>query len=68
MRQATERSDGLGGNAIMEGEIRGTVEDYIKSKKYQDLEALSTLRDAQQPSVAIVERLLTVNPGKDLQR
>lgn len=67
MRQATERSDGLGGNAIMEGEIRGTVEDYIKSKKYQELEAASTLTDAQQPSVTIVESLLTVNPCKDLQ-
>lgn len=51
----------------MEGEIRGTVEDYIKSKKYQELEAASTLTDAQQPSVTIVEGLLTVNPCKDLQ-
>lgn len=51
----------------MEGEIRGTVEDYIKSKKYQELEAASTLTDAQQPSVTIVESLLTVNPCKDLQ-
>lgn len=57
MRQTTERTDGLGNNAIMENAINGLVSEYIHSKKYKNLEKASSIYELS-PSAVIVDKLL----------
>ena len=59
MRQATERTDGLGSNAIMEHEIDVLVSEYIHNKKYRELER-DTVIYKYSPSSIIVDKLLEV--------
>lgn len=56
MRDATERSDGLERNAIMEGEIEGALIEYISNKSYEALEGKSTGAELR-PSREIVDYL-----------
>lgn len=58
MRQATERADGLGSNAIMEGALAGNVFIYIKQKAYQALETNRNNTEEKRPSRYILDHLL----------
>jgi UDP-N-acetylglucosamine 2-epimerase (non-hydrolysing) len=57
MRQATERSDGLGKNAILEGELPEGVLSYIEKKAYQSLETAICDEREVGPSAFIVSHL-----------
>lgn len=57
MRQATERSDGLGSNAIMEGELTDGVFSFISKKQYSALESVPNLKQGSGPSKRIVDFL-----------
>ncbi|UQG57001.1 MULTISPECIES: UDP-N-acetylglucosamine 2-epimerase [unclassified Marinobacter] len=57
MRQATERSDGLGKNAILEGELSSGVLSYIEQKRYQALKTPSNDEQAESPSACIMDYL-----------
>jgi UDP-N-acetylglucosamine 2-epimerase (non-hydrolysing) len=57
MRQTTERSDGLGKNAIIEGELANGVLSYIEQKKYQSLETPNNDERLQSPSTCIMSYL-----------
>lgn len=57
MRQATERTDGLGCNAIMEQAINGPVSKYIFNKQYKELEK-NTIVYEHSPSSIILDKLL----------
>ncbi|WP_396621527.1 UDP-N-acetylglucosamine 2-epimerase [Marinobacter sp. W-8] len=57
MRQATERSDGLGKNAILEGELPNGVLAFIEEKEYQSLERSQTGEQLASPSIFIVNYL-----------
>jgi UDP-N-acetylglucosamine 2-epimerase (non-hydrolysing) len=50
MRQATERQDGLGGNAVMEGDVPGDLAEYLLSGRHAGLRRPSRLLDAVGPS------------------
>lgn len=58
MRQATERTDGLGSNAIMEGDIPSGVLSFISQKAYKELENKKYNRAASSPSKNILEFLI----------
>ncbi|MDH1623626.1 UDP-N-acetylglucosamine 2-epimerase [Pseudomonas chengduensis] len=57
MRQATERSDGLGRNAVMEGELSSGVLNYIAKKEYQALEVADNEVRVESPSSYIMSHL-----------
>lgn len=57
MRKSTERSDGLGKNAIMEEDIADGVEDFLASQKFQRLRMPVVLRK-NSPSEMIANVLL----------
>lgn len=57
MRQATERSDGLGKNAVMEGELSSGVLHYIAKKEYQTLQAADKQALTESPSNYIMDYL-----------
>ncbi|MFY1021060.1 UDP-N-acetylglucosamine 2-epimerase [Ectopseudomonas khazarica] len=57
MRQATERSDGLGKNAIMEGELSAGVFNYIKRKEYRALDLENNDTHFKHPSSHIIDYL-----------
>ncbi len=59
MRQATERADGLGKNAIMEGELTGSVLAYIREYRYRELEKPPTAAASKSPSACIVDHLVS---------
>lgn len=58
MRQTTERCDGLGSNAIMEEEIKGSVAEFIINRHYDELNQSTCAKFNSSPSKNIVERLL----------
>lgn len=58
MREATERSDGLGLNVIMEGDIAEGVLAFMINKKYGHLEGTPTVRQGSGPSERIVSYLI----------
>lgn len=58
MRQTTERGDGLGKNAVMEGEISGGTLNYIKEKNYWELEASDKQSMTESPSSYIMAHLI----------
>nr|WP_322938818.1 UDP-N-acetylglucosamine 2-epimerase [Pseudomonas sp. s4] len=60
MRQATERSDGLGDNAVMENDISGGTVEYIKERKYETLENKRTPKLEESPSSLIMEYLVAL--------
>lgn len=60
MRDATERSDGLQKNALMEGSLSQPVADYVSSKEYKRLEGGSTATELS-PSSIIVNYLCSFN-------
>ena len=53
MRQATERSDGLGSNAVMEGDVGQELASYIGSGRFEALRRPSRVKDAMGPSVLV---------------
>jgi UDP-N-acetylglucosamine 2-epimerase (non-hydrolysing) len=57
MRQRTERSDGLGRNAVMEGEVRGGVAAYLLEGRYAGLRRPSLASGAFGPSLRVSEHL-----------
>lgn len=57
MRQTTERTDGLGCNAIMEQAINGPISKYIFNKQYKELEK-NTIVYEHSPSSIILDKLL----------
>lgn len=59
MRQATERSDGLGRNAIMEGDISDGVLAYISNKRYVTLEQAHFTKHDGKPSAYIINYLIS---------
>lgn len=58
MRQTTERSDGLGENAIMEGELKESVLSFINQKMYNQLESKMNIEVKCNPSKTIVGYLV----------
>lgn len=58
MRQATERTDGLGENAIMEGELTEGVLSFINLKMYEKLESKNVGYKKASPSENIVNFLV----------
>lgn len=56
MREATERSDGLERNALMEGEVPGSLIEYISCGSYQELEAEHTDKELS-PSKETIDYL-----------
>lgn len=60
MRQATERSDGLGKNAIMEGQISAGVLNYIKRKEYRSLDLEKGETYFKNPSRHIIDYLTRI--------
>lgn len=58
MRQATERSDGLGKNAIMEGDLSAGVLNYIKKKEYRTLDLENDDAHIKSPSSNIISYLI----------
>jgi UDP-N-acetylglucosamine 2-epimerase (non-hydrolysing) len=57
MRKHTERADGIGANAIMEGDVPGELADYLRDGGYQALRRAPTLRTAMGPSERVAEEL-----------
>lgn len=57
MRQATERQDGLGGNAVMEGDVAGDLAEYLLSGRHAELRRPSRVLDAVGPSQRIAALL-----------
>ena len=57
MRQATERPDGLGQNAIMEGSLPGPVSDYVLGGHHQALRRPSLVADRFGPSAVVARQL-----------
>jgi len=55
MRERTERSDGLGANAMMEADVPGGVAAFLASGGYESLRRPSTLGDALGPSMFIAK-------------
>ncbi|QWP78645.1 UDP-N-acetylglucosamine 2-epimerase [Lysobacter sp. K5869] len=58
MRAHTERSDGLGQNACMEGAAPGGVFEFIRSGAYQQLRQAPAVDQGRSPSAVIAEQLL----------
>ncbi|MFK3647018.1 UDP-N-acetylglucosamine 2-epimerase [Lysobacter enzymogenes] len=58
MRAHTERSDGLGLNACMEGAAPGGVFEFIRSGAYQRLRQAQAAGQGRSPSTVIAEQLL----------
>jgi UDP-N-acetylglucosamine 2-epimerase (non-hydrolysing) len=54
MRERTERQDGLGGNAIMEGAIEEGVEQFVRAGQFKQLRRPSTIVRTDGPSERIV--------------
>lgn len=57
MRDATEWSDGLGKNAVMEGNIPRPIVDYIKNSDFENLNLQCEAKYAS-PSLYIVNYLI----------
>lgn len=57
MRQTTERSDGLGKNVVIEGELSGGVLSYLEQKRYRALETPNTDEQVKSPSIFITNYL-----------
>lgn len=57
MRQTTERRDGLGKNAIMEGELSCGLLNYIDQKEYLALETTNNGAQEKSPSTCIINSL-----------
>lgn len=60
MRQTTERSDGLGRNAVMEGSLSSGVLSYIYNKEYKTLEKNSHNTERESPSNRIINHLTKI--------
>lgn len=57
MREATERPDGLGANAVMEGDLRLDVLGYCLSGSFEQLRRPSRVGAAMGPSIVVANRL-----------
>jgi UDP-N-acetylglucosamine 2-epimerase (non-hydrolysing) len=57
MRQHTERSDGLGSNAVMEAELPGGVVAFVRSGGYRDLRREPRVLAEFGPSKKVADRL-----------
>jgi UDP-N-acetylglucosamine 2-epimerase (non-hydrolysing) len=57
MRRATERSDGIGVNILMEADVPGGVRNYLLSGDYKTLASTSRRGDVESPSRLIVNFL-----------
>ena len=57
MRQTTERSDGLGKNAIMEHELDEGVESYLSSGTFEILRSPGLRQEGKGPSSRVVDYL-----------
>lgn len=57
MRQATERSDGLGKNAVLENELSGGVLNFITEKQLKNLETYEYSGVTGNPSRLIIDYL-----------
>ncbi len=57
MRQATERTDGLGENAAMESDLIDGVLAYIANKDYRSLEGKGAEKQDQRPSANVINFL-----------
>lgn len=57
MRKHTERADGLGASAVMEGEVAGGIADYMQRGAFIALRRPPVLRTAMGPSERVAEEL-----------
>lgn len=58
MRSHTERSDGIGGNAVMENDVPDGVLDFMRSGRFEQLRQAPVSRSGGSPSKMIAEHLL----------
>ena len=58
MRRHTERLDGLGENAVMEGDVVQGVLNYCLAKEFESLRRPTRVRDQMGPSVIVADILL----------
>jgi UDP-N-acetylglucosamine 2-epimerase (non-hydrolysing) len=59
MRQATERQDGLGANAIMEADLQPSPADYLLAGRFEQLRRPSRVATQYGPSALIADLLAT---------
>lgn len=64
MRKATERSDGLGGNAVMEADISDGVPSFLLKGDFGRLHANPITLEAEGPSARVVRSLLKDNGSR----
>ena len=57
MRQRTERTDGLGRNAVMEGEVSGGVAAYLLEGRHLELRSPNLAKESFGPSLRVSEHL-----------
>jgi UDP-N-acetylglucosamine 2-epimerase (non-hydrolysing) len=70
MRQRTERQDGLGGNAVMEGDISQGVEQFVLLGLFKELRRPPAIRHSNGPSERIasfIDSEALVSPGSTCQ-
>lgn len=58
MRQATERSNGLGKSTLMEGEVAGGLPDFIRNNSHKKLDGNNSVPQVVRPSSNIIRYLL----------
>lgn len=58
MREHTERQDGLGENAVMEGALGQDLLQYCRSRDFETLRRPSRVRSGMGPSIVVADRLL----------
>jgi UDP-N-acetylglucosamine 2-epimerase (non-hydrolysing) len=57
MRAATERPDGIGANVLMEGDIKGSMEDFILEGKFHNLAVPCAVMNKIGPSSRVAQFL-----------
>jgi UDP-N-acetylglucosamine 2-epimerase (non-hydrolysing) len=62
MRERTERPDGLGANAMMEGDITGGVAEFLLEGAFERLRRPASVQDENGPSKAIADFLALPSP------
>lgn len=57
MRNTTERPDGLGTNAVMEGDVHGSLQSYLLAGEFRSLQVPPSIRNGHSPSEVIARFL-----------
>ena len=67
MREHTERSDGLGQNAIMEADVPGGVGAYLLGDRHSELRRPSLVREGFGPSLTVRDHLVWRGAGQKIR-